>query len=66
MSEVILKKWFISSNRLYGEAYGHPKFKDGAYVVTTEIKDMNIKNGYRMAQTRNTLYRLNDEDEKED
>ena len=39
---------------MYGQAYGHPRFKDGEFVTTTPISNANDT----MVETRNTLYKL--------
>lgn len=41
---------------LQGTVYGHPVLRDGAYVVTSEVRRLSPKYGW--AQTMNTKYYL--------
>lgn len=41
---------------LQGNVYGHPKFKDGEFVVTSQVLDLDISNG--KAETRSREYVL--------
>ena len=41
-------------NKLVGNIYGHPKFEDGSFIITSEIVHMNGE----IATTRNSKYVL--------
>lgn len=58
---VLIKNWEIRHNCLDGMVYGHPKFKDGTSVITSEIKSMKYDSlgNPKSAVTRSgTLYLL--------
>ena len=57
--EVRIENWVIRIGRLHGDAYGHPRFKDGTGVSTSTIIDMPDDPAEGdIIETRNTLYRL--------
>lgn len=35
--KVRIENWKIMGNKLYGEAYSHPRFEDGTKVITSPI-----------------------------
>jgi hypothetical protein len=53
-----LENWSYNefSNRLFGEAHGHPDFPNGSVVHTSSVQQLNVKENY--AITRNTYYIL--------
>lgn len=57
---VKIKNWSLTyaygQYVLTGNAYGHPNFPDGRYVVTSKVIDFNFKN--KEAETLNTYYIL--------
>ena len=50
----VIDNWYEFGDRIWGNVSGNPKFRDGAFIHTSSIVDIN--EGY--VQTRNTLYRL--------
>lgn len=58
-----LKKWFfkkddLGSYYLYGIVFEHKLFKDGIYVNTSEIKDLQRVDDFLVCKTLNTEYVL--------
>ena len=73
--EVVMKNWSITQRevnlftapelinyRLQGNAYGHPNFNDGTFVITSSIQDIINCNTYKIVETRNTNYKIYSED----
>lgn len=74
---VVMKKWSVvfpiaipeldckpplNIYRLYGKAYGHPKFPDGDYIFTSPIvKISDGDDGYKAVSTENTDYLVHPE-----
>ena len=71
-----LKNWSVTSDvdvrftppelmhyHLQGEVYGHPRFDDGIFVVTSRIIEINDKGDYKEVITRSgSVYELYRED----
>lgn len=57
---VELKNWCFNDyfRTLFGEAYGHHKFEDGTYVMTSRIRNaqQDLTGGCFTVETRNTIY----------
>lgn len=52
-----LENWYVGeADMLYGQAYGHPRFKDGESIRTSRVVKLDIKTG--KATTINTEYEL--------
>ena len=73
---MLLKNWSVTSDvdvrftppelmhyHLQGEVYGHPRFDDGIFVVTSRIIEINDKGDYKEVITRSgSVYDLHRED----
>lgn len=59
---VRIENWRIADNSLIGDAYGHPRFKDGTPVRTSTIMEIPMmpEEG-NTVETMNTLYKLGKE-----
>lgn len=76
--KIIMKNWSVCTkgkpymapeiwtNYLYGNVYGHPRFKDGDLVSTSSIVDVKDGEGYKIVSTRNTDYILYESDVSSD
>lgn len=53
---VSMKCWFISDGRLYGDAYGHPRFLNGSFIHTSRIIKIIKRGDNKIVETRNTIY----------
>lgn len=62
MKTAILKNCTMTSNTLYGNVYDHPKFKDGTFVRTSEVKNVHKDSDYYLVTTRNTTYKILEKD----
>jgi hypothetical protein len=75
MQHARMKNWSISANkgeeyqapecrtnRLYGFAYGHPKFPNGHPVETSTIISITDQGTHKIVLTRNTEYEIWPED----
>jgi hypothetical protein len=56
MQEALLEVRYFRNGRLYGFVYGHPRLKDGTWVETSKVEEINF--GKLIAKTQNTYYKL--------
>lgn len=60
MQKATLKNWRIyrcaDGAMLMGRAYGHPRFEDGKFIMTSKVKSVDFESG--KAITQNTEYTL--------
>lgn len=54
--EARLENWFKDGHMYWGNAYGHPKFKDGCFLHTSAIVKENLEAG--VIETLHTYYKL--------
>ena len=58
-----LERWYVSThpqeNILYGQVYGHPRFRDGHHIHTSQIVKLDVAAG--TCETLNTHYTLGEE-----
>jgi hypothetical protein len=61
ISVVRIENWQVvrfGSDRLHGQVYNHPRFKDGEFVTTSPIVMQYKYRGKPRVRTLNTIYKL--------
>ena len=75
MKEAIMKNWSVTQDnfdpytapelikyKLQGNVYGHPRFEDGTFVVTSSIQAVMNCGTHKNIKTRNTDYKIYPDD----